>query len=68
MPAANVRCAADRTRLQEYHERQSGMEAFEAGDLTEDVEAAISSVASPEQQHFAEFAARISWHPEQART
>ena len=34
-------------------------------DVTPDVEAEISAVTTEEQKHFASFAARISWDPDQ---
>ena len=40
---------------------------MQASDVGSDVEAAIDSRTTPEQKHFAEFAARISWDPEQVR-
>jgi len=37
----------------------------QASDVTPDVEEAIASTTTPDQKHFAEFAARVSWDPEQ---
>jgi len=42
-----------------------GPDAVQASDVTPDVEEAIASTTTPEQKHFAEFAARVSWDPEQ---
>ena len=41
---------------------------MQASDVSPDVEAAIASNTTPDQRHFAEFAARISWDPEQVGT
>lgn len=45
----------------------AGSDEITASDLPADVEAAISLATTAEQKHFADFAARISRDPDQAR-
>ena len=40
---------------------------IQASDVSADVEAAIASTTTADQMHFASFAARVSWDPEQVQ-